>query len=103
MFCPYHFWAWIHSVLFLLAIDPQPDKKEEDDTHEKIMKLIKQESVNVEEMVNNMKNLEAQISVDKQSVSSKSSESSQTGMLMYKLFLYEDIYTLAIGHLAISI
>ena len=65
-------------IIFILGIDPEPANKE-DDTHDKIMKLIKQESLNVDEMVKDMKNLEAQISVDKQSVSSKSSKSSQTG------------------------
>ena len=68
------------KVYSSIGVGSDSTKKVQDDTHDKIIELIRQESVNVDEMVKHMKDLEAQTSVDIQSDSPKSSDSeSQPG------------------------
>ena len=68
-----YFFAHDCKYILLIGVCTDSAKKVEDDTHDKIIELIRQESVNVDEMVKHMKDLEAQTSVDIQSDSPKSS------------------------------
>ena len=68
------------KVYSSIGVGGDSNKKVQDDTHDKIIELIRQESVNVDEMVKHMKDLEAQTSVEIQSDSPKLSDSeSQPG------------------------
>ena len=57
-------YSWVHLLISLTAVDPEPFKKIEDDTHDRIIKLILQESVNVDEMVKDMETLETKTNED---------------------------------------